>query len=52
MLTEVSEEDSKIAGNDFTQCNRLLLLLKEIESALILKYCQSKSTNTSFFAIN
>ena len=40
---EVTEEDPAITEENFAQYNALLWPLKEVESALILKFCQSNS---------
>ena len=37
---EVSEEDPKITEENIAQYNALLCPLKEVESALIIKFCQ------------
>ena len=39
---EVTEEDPKITEDNIAQYNALLWPLKEVESALILKFCQSR----------
>ena len=40
---EVTEEEPEITEENFAQYNALLWPLKEVESALILKFCRSNS---------
>ena len=48
---EVSEEDPQITENNFAQYNGLLWPLKEVESALILRFCQRKSSYLYFIRV-
>ena len=42
---EVTEEEPEITEENFAQYNACLCPLKEVPSALILQFCQSKSIN-------